>query len=271
MNINALRNKLKAPPRRRAQTESNPVTLSSDRLDGASRPSGGPGLGTVLAAAASLALTLAPQAQGAEAAIEQTVQQPMDDIELVLASTRSVATQTDPLLAEKYATPDPVGGKGGVRYHYPAGAMGTAFNKSVTAEFLGPGSPRLTAARLDPNQSSKLYPEGQAIHQLTEPFKECTKSNPDGSCAEAKWESVSYKNISCLYENEATGETVRVLHRSTHTSKTDAMNRGVCAGHILKKGPGKWPQWDPVQHDAQGRKLYVNPAVIVQMEVVNPG
>ncbi len=195
--------------------------------------------------------------------------QPFDDIDIVLMSTRAAARDTDPLLEQKLRTPDETHVQpGGIRYHYQDGAMDVFAKRSVTAEFLAPGAPRLHAGRVDPNQFSKKYPDGNLNHLLSEPFKECTQFAPDGACVKAEWNSIQYRNLSCVYENEATGETVRVLHRSVSDNSTSQMDLGVCAGHRLVK-QDKWTV-QPMQTDSQGNKLYVNPLHVISMEVVQP-
>ena len=223
----------------------------------------------LLSSVSALALTALPHgAQAAEAALEQQTQTQLQEIDLVLSSTRAADTRVDPRLGEKWKTPDSVMGlDGGKVYHFPEGAMARVTAKHVTADSLGPGAPKLTAYGVDPRQFSKQYPEGQISWSLTEPYKECTAQSADGTCLETRWESITYQNISCLYKNENTGETVRVLHRSTNSRETSNMDRGVCAGHRLVKDANGF--YGPVQTNSRGEKLYVNPLNIVEMEVVS--
>ncbi len=257
--------KFSSPPRRnniasvRQEQPSDAVDLGSavDKVKG-------PGLGLALAATASL-IASAPQAAHAA----EQVAAKFSDIEIVLSSHRSVAQQTDPLLEQKILTPDTTqGNEAGERYHFAEGAMDYFAARHLTAEQLPANAPRLTARRVDKNQGSKKYPDGGQVHMLTEPFKECTEFAPDGTCSKAEWNMIQYVNLSCLYENEATGETVRVLHRSTMSNDTNQMDRKVCAGHRLVK-ESKW-SIQPHQTDRSGKTLYVNPLHIVEMEVVSP-
>lgn len=263
MNIgNQLR--FSAPPRRNSAPAVQREVPGGDQVDlgSAVEPQKGLGLGLALVGAVSL-LASAPQA--AQAA-EQVAR--FSDIELVLSTHRQAVKPTDPLLEQKFTTPDTTqGNNGGERYHYVDGAMDYIAARHLTAEQLPPGAPRLTARRVDKNQSSKRYPDGGKGHLLSEPFKECTQFAPDGTCAKAEWNSIQYINLSCLYENEATGELVRVLHRSTMSNGTSAMDRSVCAGHRLVQ-ESKW-SIQPHQTDSSGKTLYVNPLHIVEMEVVN--
>lgn len=263
-----IRNKLQfsSPPARPTRSAPDTSRLSSDStsLTSAQDSTGSRDLGKALFAGASL-LIAAPEAAHAA----EQVAAKFSDIELVLSSHRAVAQQTDPLLEQKILTPDTtLGNEGGERYHFPEGAMDYFGARHLTADQLPANAPRLTARRVDKNQTSKRYPDGGKFHMLTEPFKECTQFAPDGTCAKAEWNSIRYVNLSCLYENEATGETVRVLHRSTMHNDTSSMDASVCAGHRLVK-ESKWSM-QPYQTDVSGKTLYVNPLHIVEMEVVNP-
>lgn len=263
--------KFQSPPRLK-KAEPEPCSAQPCDFSGATHRDQGPSLGRIVAAISSLALTAATQSvEAAEAAIAQTQQHTISqqqEIDLVLSSTRAADKRVDPNLGPKWKTPDTAQGQdGGLLYHFPEGAMDNIAAKHVTGDFLGKGAPRLTARGVDPNQFSKKYPEGQVHWQLTEPYKECTSFSTDGNCLETRWSSISYQNISCLYKNEDTGEMVRVLHRSTNTSDTDSMNRGVCAGHRLVKDANGF--YNPVQTDSGGNTLYVNPLNIVQMETVS--
>lgn len=258
------RRQLKQSPPRIGKQKAQPAPPNpTESFSKASYTEKGISFGKLLASVSALALTAATQSVEAADAISQQA-----EIELVLSSTRAADTVVDPLLEQKWQTPDQVQGKeGGKLYHYAKGAMAEATAKHVTADSLSPDAPRLTARGVDPNQSSKQYPQGQVGWRLTEPFKECTEFSSDGTCLSTRWESITYKNLSCLYKNETTGETVRVVHRSTNSSDTDQMNRSVCAGHRLVKDSNGF--WGPVQTDSRGNTLYVNPLNIVQMEVVS--
>ena len=252
-----------SPPRVGRQKVQQAPPSPSESFSKAAHSEKGMSLGKLLASVSALALTAATQSVEAADALSQQA-----EIELVLSSTRAADTAVDPLLGQKWQTPDQVQGKeGGQLYHFAKGAMAQVTAKHVTADSLSPDAPRLTARGVDPNQSSKQYPQGQVGWRLTEPFKECTEFSSDGTCLSTRWESITYKNLSCLYKNETTGETVRVLHRSTDNTDTDQMNRSVCAGHRLVKDSNGF--WGPVQTDSRGNTLYVNPLNIVQMEVVS--
>lgn len=241
--------------------------MPQDRYD-ASAKEDKPSLGKLLTSVSMLALTLAPQvSQAAETVMSQETQAQLQEIDLVLSSTRAADTRVDPRLGEKWKTPDTVQGKdGGKVYHYAKDSMDRATAKSVTADYLPPGAPRLTARGVDPNQTTKQYPDGQKGWSLTEPYKECTANAPDGTCTETRWSGIQYTNLSCVYQDEATGEMVRVMHRSTSNKNTDAMNKSVCAGHRLVKDSND--MWGPVQTNSAGETLYVNPMHIIEMEVL---
>ncbi len=264
--------KFQSPPARRdskpGPVESKPETSHSVDLFQANCSPSKPGLGRLLASASALALSVGSQtAQAAETVLEQQALAEAQEIDLVLSSTRAADTVVDPLLGKKWTTPDTLMGKdGGKKFHFAEGAMERVTAKHVTSEKLPPGAPRLTARGVDPNQSSKRYPEGQLGWRLTEPFKECTSMAGDGTCLETEWNAITYQNLSCLYTNESTGEVVRVLHRSTANNNTSQMDRSVCAGHRLVKDSQGF--YGPVQTDESGKTLYVNPLVIVSMETV---
>lgn len=268
MLINSLR---KSPPQRpQRDNPVQPKAPSTDSVDlsSARHSEKSSRLGKLLASVSALALTALPQAaEAAEAVLEQQTQAQLAEIDLVLSSTRAADTRVDPRLGQKWRTPEAVMGlDGGKVYHFPKGTMASVTAKHLTADSIGAGAPKLTAYGVDPNQGTKQYPEGQVSWTLTEPFKECTAKSSEGTCLETRWESISYKNISCTYRNENTGELVRVLHRSTANSDTSRMDRSVCAGHRLVKDSNGF--YGPVQTDARGNKLYVNPLNIVEMEVL---
>jgi hypothetical protein len=160
----------------------------------------------------------------------------------------------------------PLRGQGANAYHLTTRELEAKVSGSLTADQLPPGSPRFTAAKFDPVQASKLYPEGQVAHLMTGGIKECTDTDWAGECQKTRDNLILYKHISCKYRNEETGEKVRILQRSPFHMRTPEMEKSVCGGHRLVKD--EWG-YQPVQTDSQGQTLYLNPSYIVKVQVVD--
>lgn len=159
----------------------------------------------------------------------------------------------------------PLRGEGEHAYHFTSRDVDVLTKTTLTQAELGTSSQRYTPVGVDSGQTSKRYPEGQVLHQMTELFQECTRMDYQGNCQETRANIIQYKHISCLYRDETTGQTVRILQRSPSHVGTSAMNRFVCGGHKLKAG--KWGP-EPVQTDYHGNPLYLNPFQIVDVQPV---
>ena len=159
----------------------------------------------------------------------------------------------------------PVHGAGEMQYNFSSRDVEILSRNSVTADQLAPDAPHLTALGVDSYQGTKTYPEGaDSFHMLTGGFKECTDMSSEGQCREVKDNFIGYKHLSCTYKDEATGEKVRVLQRSTVHMRTPEMDKYVCGGHRLEHD-AEWNTYSPKQTDKMGNPLYLNPANIVEM------
>ncbi|MHB2018771.1 MAG: hypothetical protein ACYCW6_17620 [Candidatus Xenobia bacterium] len=159
-------------------------------------------------------------------------------------------------------------GHADVRYDLTTAQVQQQILNTVTADQLAPGAPRYTARGVDPQQSSKQYqsdpmapiPDGKM-------FWQCMTLTPDGVCHSGRPNEIRHVLLSCLYRNEVDGKLYRVLQRSTYDMTTPLMQRMVCGGHRLVYDSSSLT-YMPVQTDAQGRSLYLNPDHVVHAEPV---
>lgn len=149
-----------------------------------------------------------------------------------------------------------------------------ATRNSVTADELKPGQHRFTALGVDSDQSSKHYHQPDSVQEDNQhaglslkdgaPFQQCLATNEaTGKCKQSKSNQISHVTLSCLYRDEADGQTYRVVHKSMEHYYTHAMDRMVCGGHELKRGEGEFASYMPSQVDAAGNQLYLNPANVI--------
>lgn len=154
-----------------------------------------------------------------------------------------------------------------------------ASRNSVTAAELQPGQHRFTAAGVDPNQASKVYHKpdsakkdtsyGTSVND-TPIFLQCLKTDAaTGKCQQNRTNQISHVTLSCLYRDEADGQVYRVVHKSMQNFATKEMERMVCGGHRLERQNSDFPDYRPVQVDAQGNGLYLNPNNVIAILPAN--
>lgn len=186
------------------------------------------------------------------------------------------AAPVEPAAAELPVTPEPeprpalapprlmsgfaLQGQSPHQYHLSSANLEVLTRTSLTADQLAPDAPHLTARGVDPSQASKTYPYGPNITVLSQSFVECTATDYLGNCRQTAENLIVAKTVECNYQDEKTGESVRVLQYAPFHMRTPQMDIGVCGGHRLV--PDEWGA-APAQTDAAGHTLYLNPAHII--------
>lgn len=183
---------------------------------------------------------------------------------------------------------------GGVKFDKTPNQVREEVSNSVTRDQIPAGQPAYQAA--DAQQSGKRYyhPDlekeisqareagtltaqslaelmsryesrdgGRNVPQGTS-FRYCVSMNASKStCSAALSNQISYKLLSCQYKN-LEGKIETVLHRSYEHQYTHNMQRGVCGGNRLESQMvDGFTQWGPVQVNAEGSPLYLNPGNII--------
>ena len=167
----------------------------------------------------------------------------------------------------------------GVRYDQTELQVLERTRNTVTAEQIPDGQPHFTAWEVDPNQASKHYHNPSTLELDSqhsgrtlpegERFMQCGKQRDDGSCQNVKPNQIRYSVLSCIYQKQEDGQLYRVTHKSYQHNYTHAMQRNVCGGHELHYSNENMT-YSPQQVNQQGDQLFLNPANILRIELVNP-
>ena len=143
----------------------------------------------------------------------------------------------------------------GKRYYHPD--LEKEISQAREAGTLTPQSLAELMSRYESRDGGRNAPQGTS-------FRYCVSMNASKStCTAALTNQISYKLLSCQYKN-VEGKIETVLHRSYEHQYTHNMQRGVCGGNRLEsKMVDGFSQWGPVQVNAEGAPLYLNPGNII--------